>query len=96
MAAPAHLGGGGGAAAPGQEVMSPSNPLPSGAGNGPPDVYNIADGDGDVPMWEPTEWLFLREQRVHREVCISGNMMEHLSNMVAQQSDDSMNNLRAI
>ena len=92
--APPAVGGG---AAPGQEVMSPNcdnNNSTVATGNGPPDVYNISDGDGDVPMWEPTEWMVMREQRVQREVCISTNMMEHLSGMVAKQSDEHMGNLR--
>ena len=85
--------------APGpRQVMSPNVDYGSMAAaetNGPPERFNMTEGDGDVPMWEPTDWFILREQRVQREIHhIPAGIMESLYGMV-NQSDANLGHLRS-
>ena len=62
--------------------LSPiSNNLGNPAGNGRPREFDLCKGDEDLPMWEPSNWVFMRERQVQRDLCMPDSLMEHLSLM---------------
>ena len=56
--------------------------------------FNIAQDDGDVPMWEPQNWAVRREQQTQRQVCIPVTMMENLTQMRERQYEEIVIRLR--
>ena len=45
-------------------------------------------------MWEPPDWVLMREQRVQSDIAIPSIVIEHLSSMAAQQSEEIVGHLR--
>ena len=63
-------------------------------GNKGPMEFDISSGDKDQPMWEPKNWVLMRERQVQRDICMSAPLMEQLSLMGEKQSEDIVLKLR--
>ena len=82
---------------PGEEVMSLNNASSSmgdAVGNRRPMEFDISNGDRDPPMWEPKNWVLMRERQVQRDICMPVHLMEKLSLMSEKQSEEIVMKLR--
>ena len=75
---------GGAGAVPGRQVMSlstASSSMGNAVGFRGPLEFDISQGDGDQSIWEPSNWILMREHRAQRDICMPEPLMGHLSLM---------------